>query len=104
MLFIPSIPVGWFYITIDDIFCAAFDCNLPLLSRLLETNAVEINTLLDSRSDDGAKVKLPILFTLLDHMNHNGIKRDGPDLLGAHGLNVNAEIIVDRGRYVTTLF
>ena len=88
--------------TIDDIFFAARDGNLPVLTSLLEANAVDINALLDS-TDDGARVKLPMLYTLLAHMNQNGIRRDVLDLLVAHGLNVNAEVIVDRGRYVTTL-
>lgn len=87
--------------TIDDIYYAARDGNLPLLSSQLEEGSVDLNAMLEGGMQNGYDVTLPMLFTLLEYMSVNDLNRPVLDLLVAHGIDLNARVVLKNDQTVT---
>lgn len=89
--------------TIDDIYCAARDGNLPLLTSQLEEGGVDLNAMLDGGIQNGFDVSLPMLYTLLEHMSANGVNRPVLDLLVEHGIDLNARVVLKNDQMVSKI-
>lgn len=80
---------------IDDIYFPAAEGNLPLLRERLEMQAVDLNQLLTGNESNGFRVRLPMLFTLLEKMAGNGVNRQVLQLLVHHGADVNGFCLLE---------
>jgi len=80
--------------TIDDIFNAAINGDQEQLVSLLEAKELDINQNIDAGINNGLHTEFPVLFSILHHMNENGMNEGILDTLIAYGVDVDAKVKV----------